>query len=744
MPAPSTSNKNALELAAANLRKATMIGTFTVLLEQTQNHPDQQALDQSWVDTLVERIGTPEILNRALHPISVILENDAYNQTLEALLEEQGVNSAPKLPQELSVLVFAGQHRLAMLSQLDLGGQENMWWHAHVYKQELERDHPAKFLTMMHESNSPQLMKRCSDLELFCAVRKLKKLLKSGTINEQTFLQNRCMLLGGLDDRTNRAICNLTRNDELMDAISDSLSRVHIAGAFSAGSWMRLTTGCLYMVASGLVQEMLAQVDLLTKGMSDVPKDAMNLPPRSCQLSKIQATKAGKRKLAHAWDALPGGQKQALQRASTRPTSFVSHLNPRKEDPWTFPDMVLLPSCLGSKIIEEELRLTQVVITHIVNMITTEEQFSQHTKSSETMESPVDHPAGVIAHFLMEKHGNEANAQGYEYKIIQRVWLNRAILYKDLQNHKVLAIEDAAQDKYQKLIDKSQAWWTAMRLFKVKHLRTKFDLLVPKVFGGNCEQSMVDDVAQQSRSSQRPKHPVDASFDNHPLKRQRLSTNRSPSTDGPAIATEETQESSATANDHEAMDIDSPHDGRTGSTNGEDEEGSEQTNGGVGAQGGNKGEGEGEGKDGREDVNEGDHLDDKDNDDDDDNNNNNNIAPVELRRGGDRRLGQALAQITSTAEVMTREESRAMTELLGQIVASHRDGDMVHLVNALVAKGKHVLLKQRKQQEHNFESPDEDEERDAQDEASSPLGNSDVEGAGEVEDYGPQGEEELE
>ncbi|GAB1526409.1 hypothetical protein RhiTH_009576 [Rhizoctonia solani] len=468
--------------------------------------------------------------------------------------------------------------------------------------------------------------------------------------------------------------------------------------------------------ASGLVQEMLAQVDLLTKGMSNVPKDAMNLPPWSCQLSKIQATKAGKRKLAHAWDALPGGQKQALQRASTCPTSFVSHLNPQKEDPWTFPDM-------------------------IVNMITTEEQFSQHTKSSETMESPVDHPAGVIAHFLMEKHGNEANAQGYEYK---RVWLNRAILYKDLQNHKVLAIEDAAQDKYQKLIDKSQAWWTAMRLFKVKHLRTKFDLLVPKVFGGNCEQSMVDDVAQ-SRSSQRPKHPVDASFDNHPLKRQRLSTNRSPSTDGPAIATEETQESSATANDHEAMDIDSPHDGRTGSTNGEDEEGSEQTNGGVGAQGGNKGEGEGEGKDGREDVNEGDHLDDKDNDDDDDNNNNNNnIAPVELQRGGDRQLGQALAQITSTAEVMTREESRAMTELLGQIVASHRDGDMVHLVNALVAKGKHVLLKQRKQQEHNFESPDEDEERDAQDEASSPLGNSDAEGAGEVEDYGPQGEDELE
>jgi hypothetical protein len=113
---------------------------------------------------------------------------------------------------------------------------------------ELEKDHPAEFLTMMHESNSPQLMKQSSDLELFRAVWKLKRLLQSKTISEKTFLDNRRMLLGGLEERTNRAICNLTRNSELMDAIYESLQRVHIAKIFSAGAWMRLTTGRLYMV----------------------------------------------------------------------------------------------------------------------------------------------------------------------------------------------------------------------------------------------------------------------------------------------------------------------------------------------------------------------------------------------------------------------------------------------------------------------------------------------------------------
>ncbi|KAF8692402.1 hypothetical protein RHS03_08625, partial [Rhizoctonia solani] len=414
----STSNKNATELAAAN----------------THNHSDQQALDQSWVDTLVEHIGTPEILNQALHPISVILNDGSSDHVLYDLLQKHGINSTPELPQDLSVLVFAGQHCLAMLSQLGLGGPEDMWWHAKVYKKELEQNHPAEFSTMMHESNSPQLMKHSSNLELFLAVRKLRK-LKSGTINEEKFLQDCCMLLGGLEDRTSWATCSLTCNHELMDAILDLLAHVHIAATFPAGSWMRLTTGCLYMVAAGLVHEMLAQVDLLTEGMSDVPKDNLTLLPRSCQMSKLKVTKGGQKRQAHAWDALPGGRSGALKR-------------------------VILPSCLGSKIVEE-LKLMQTVITHIfqmINMITTKDELTLSTKgASETIENITDHPAGVIAQFLLKKHGDEPNARGYEHKVMQRVWSSWETLHTDLQKHKMLEFEDANQEKYQQLLNTSKA-----------------------------------------------------------------------------------------------------------------------------------------------------------------------------------------------------------------------------------------------------------------------------------------------
>ncbi|QRW18592.1 hypothetical protein RhiXN_03516 [Rhizoctonia solani] len=681
MPMTSTSNKNATELAAANVQKATLIGTFTVFLSQTHNHPDQQALDQSWVDTLVERIGTPEILNQALHPISVILNDGSSDHVLYDLLQKHGINSTPELPQDLTVLVFAGQHCLAMLSQLGLGGPEDMWWHAKVYKKELEQNHPAEFLTMMHESNSPQLMKHSSDLELFLAVWKLRKLLKSGTINEEKFLQNCCMLLGGLEDRTNWAICNLTRNHELMDAILDSLARVHIAATFSAGSWMRLTTGRLYMVAAGLVHEMLAQVDLLTEGMSDVPKDALTLPPRSCQMSKLKVTKGGQKRQAHAWDALPGGRSGALKRVRTRPTNFVTHLNPRKDDPWTFPDMVILPSCLGSKIVEEELKLMQTVTTHMINMITTKDEFTLFTKgTSETIENTTDHPAGVIAQFLLKKHGDEANARGYECKVMQRVWSSWETLHTDLQKHKMLELEDASQEKYQQLLNSSKAWWTVMRLFKVKRLHTKFELLVPKEFG-DCQESGTLGVSSQ--------------------KQQRLRANKTP---GVIAVRQDTFEANLQESDVDDMEDSSYHEqsnhGHTTMPSLEDHSGDQgQVTGSHG------------GYDQIEDVEvdhdiEGVHTHQDGSEDGGD-----NEADAKLQQGGDWELDKSILRVIASAESMTKEESRGLAELLDQITASHRDGDMQYLVDALLAKGKHVSTKLKKVHEHEYNSVSEDEDR---------------------------------
>jgi hypothetical protein len=113
---------------------------------------------------------------------------------------------------------------------------------------DLEQKHPAEFLTMMHESNTPQIMKSVGDVDLFRAVVKLKALLNSKTISRETFLQNRRALLG-FNESTSRAISNLTRNSELVEAIMDALSRVHIANVFSAGSWKKLTIGRMYMVS---------------------------------------------------------------------------------------------------------------------------------------------------------------------------------------------------------------------------------------------------------------------------------------------------------------------------------------------------------------------------------------------------------------------------------------------------------------------------------------------------------------
>jgi hypothetical protein len=51
-------------------------------------------------------------------------------------------------------------------------------------------------------------------------------------------------------------------------------------------------------------------------------------------------------------------------------------------------------------------------------MISTEEQLEDYSRgASDTIEGACDHPMGIIAGFLMKKHGNEANAQGYERKV---------------------------------------------------------------------------------------------------------------------------------------------------------------------------------------------------------------------------------------------------------------------------------------------------------------------------------------
>ena len=63
-------------------------------------------------------------------------------------------------------------------------------------------------------------------------------------------------------------------------------------------------------------------------------------------------------------------------------------------------------------------------------------------------------------------------------------------------------------------------------------------------------------------------------------------------------------------------------------------------------------------------------------------------ALIKEQWGGDRRVARALAEVIGVSPFMTRSESQAMTELLGQIMESWGNGDMEQMVKGLVSKGQ--------------------------------------------------------
>ncbi|KAG8759676.1 hypothetical protein FRC11_001588, partial [Ceratobasidium sp. 423] len=492
---PAMPSKVTAEETIAQHRKSCLVGTFKVWLSQIENHKDQRALDQAWVDELAERIGNPEVLNRALHPISVILKDDTWVKKLSVILENRADKSqVPDLPKEMSALVFSGQHRVEMLAQLGLQEPEALWWHADVYKSQLETQHPAEFLTMMHESNTPQIMKPAQDVDLFRAVVKLKGLLEAKVISWESFLQNRRALIG-FDKNIFRSISSLTHNKELADAIMEALSRAHIADVFSAGSWRRLATGRMYMVAAGLVSEMTAQVDLLVQGMREVPREVLSLQPSRCKISTIQSLLNQKKKPSHPWEVLPGGTAAALARVRVRPDHLVTNLNPKKGNPWSMPELVLLPSCLGGSAVEDELKLTQKLVQHLLKMIVNAEDLKRYTTSlPDTQEADLDHPAAMVAQVLQEIHKKSPkDIAGYENKVLHNLWTNRVVLHKQLDEHKVPQFQDTTMADYEHLLRVSKPWWQLLRIFKTPQLPFGLKLVIPREFALEVKEDMDTD-----------------------------------------------------------------------------------------------------------------------------------------------------------------------------------------------------------------------------------------------------------
>jgi hypothetical protein len=126
---------------------------------------------------------------------------------------------------------------------------------------------------------------------------------------------------------------------------------------------------------------MVCQVDLLAQGAVDIPLEAIKLPTRMCSITQLEAACGRKtKKKLHPWEALPGGLAEALRRVQQRPLDFVTPLNPKTVDGWSLPDIVsfdfsqglssnleqvLMPSCLGSQMVENELKSMQEVMLHV-------------------------------------------------------------------------------------------------------------------------------------------------------------------------------------------------------------------------------------------------------------------------------------------------------------------------------------------------------------------------------------------
>ncbi|QRW12367.1 hypothetical protein RhiLY_11366 [Ceratobasidium sp. AG-Ba] len=445
MPAPQQSADELL----AQVRKKHWIGRFRVATQQSSTHPDQRPLDEAWVDELANKIGNK-----------------------------------------------------ANLNQHCVDKEEDLWWHADVYATALQSEQPAEFLTMMHESNVPTIMKASSDVDLFRAIVKLKAFYDAGAVKKHAFLLNRQALLGH-NVNTSRAICTLTRNNQLADAVSEALSRPHIAKTFNAGAWRRIATGRMWGVASGLLREMICQVDLLTRGMVDVPEDVLTLRPRSCQWSQLEAHMNRKKNQGHPWDALPGKLGGALERVRRRPVDFVTPLNPKTNDGWSFTDMVLLPSCVGSGVVEEQLKVMQTVMSHLLRVCADPVHFSAYmSTSSESIEANTDHPAGMIAHVLAAQRKDSSKVAGYEQKIIHFVWANRDVLSQGLTAAQIAGPLETEADDYSRLINTSQHWWQLFRMFKTHRFPFGWRLGVPKEFGAALSQDSLLPTQSSTRGSQ--------------------------------------------------------------------------------------------------------------------------------------------------------------------------------------------------------------------------------------------------
>lgn len=108
-----------------------LVGKYKVWARQVRPHPGQRQLCEEWVESLHQRFREVGI-DRAAHPIKVLLEENQRLDTLTEMSKKAGFEAVPDLPEGVIVLVYHGQHRIAACQKME--DVEEHWWLAEVYR----------------------------------------------------------------------------------------------------------------------------------------------------------------------------------------------------------------------------------------------------------------------------------------------------------------------------------------------------------------------------------------------------------------------------------------------------------------------------------------------------------------------------------------------------------------------------------------------------------------------------------
>ncbi|KAF8701754.1 hypothetical protein RHS03_06460, partial [Rhizoctonia solani] len=304
--------------------------------------------------------------------------------------------------------------------------QEEHWWIAEVYNPDLEKNHPAEFLTQMHLKNEEEKRLKSSDAEQFLVLHKLHKLHRDGNISKHVFENSFAVLTRSIINPASRhGLINLLRSDVLANAVKDVLDNLFLHPTFNASTWgKKLVKGRFYQLVADLLHEMIAQCKLIQSTSLLVDSQPFQLASQCCTWRYLEKSTLKK---DHPWTKLPGGASSTLERVKQRPLDFVTFLNPDGSGEWTLSQTVLLPSVLTSELIYSELN---------------------------TM-------------YHLTQHGKQSNIP---HMLIHQLWTNQEIYVSELSQHGISNALSTESKEYNELLRLSKHWRELISLLKLSKL----------------------------------------------------------------------------------------------------------------------------------------------------------------------------------------------------------------------------------------------------------------------------------